>query len=78
MELVIKKVWNKGILIINHKTLIMKVVLDLFSITPWFVAALDWSTLRDSDIAGVSLHLSSDLLLSYSFILYRWIIRLRL
>lgn len=41
MELIIKKVWNKGILIINHKTLIMKVVSDLFSITPWFVAALD-------------------------------------
>lgn len=71
MELIIKKVWNKGILIINHKTLIMKVVSDLFSITPWFVAALDGSTLRDSDMAGVSLHFSSDLLLSYSFILYR-------
>lgn len=40
-SLIIKKVWNKGILIINHKTLIMKVVSELFSITPWFVAALD-------------------------------------
>lgn len=41
MELIIKNVWNKGILIINHKTLIMKVVWALFSITLRFVAALD-------------------------------------
>lgn len=30
MELIIKKVWNERVLIINHKTFIMKVVLDFF------------------------------------------------